>query len=88
MSDGQGTATINKWTRKVAKAEDDDQSARANMKAAISKAMSDPETHKNLSRELLNARQGGGSPMLHREAYGDDGEIFTGIDEDQPWKRE
>ncbi len=88
MSEGQGTATINKWTRKVAKAEDDDKSAREKMKAAISGAMRDPETHKNLSRELLSARQGGGTPMKHREAYGDDGEVFTGITEDEPWKRE
>ena len=88
MSDGRGDATINKWTRKQEKAEDNDKSAREKMKAAISGAMRDPETHKNLSRELLTARQGGGSPMAHREAYGDDGEVFTGIDEDQPWKRE
>ena len=88
MSDVQGSATVAKWTRKVEKLEDDDKSAREKMKAAIAGAMRDPKTHENLSRELLNARQGGGTPMKSREAYGDDGEVFTGISEDQPWKRE
>lgn len=87
MSDGQGTVTMNKWGRKVEKAENDDRSAREKMKEAISGAMRDPQTHKNLSQELLRARQGGSS-VRHREGYGDDGEIFTGISEDQPWKRE
>lgn len=88
MSDAQGSATVAKWTRKVEKMEDDDKSAREKMKAAIAGAMRDPETHKNLSRELLTARQGGGIPMKHREAYGDDGETFTGYSEDRPWERE
>jgi hypothetical protein len=86
MSDG--SATINKWQRKQEKAEDSDKKAREKMKAAISGAMKDPTTHKNLSRELLEARQGGGSPMKNREGYGDDGEIFTGIHEDRPWERD
>ena len=88
MSDAQGSATVSKWTRKVEKMEDDDKSGREKMKAAIAEAMRDPETHKNLSRELLTARQGGGVPMKPRAAYGDDGEVFTGISEDRPWERE
>jgi len=50
--------------------------------------MKDPATHKNLSRELLAARQGGGGPQVAREGYGDDGEIFTGYNEDRPWERD
>ena len=88
MSDGQGTATMNKWTRKHEKMENDDKTGREKMKEAIAEAMRDPDTHKNLSRELLNARQGGGDPMKHRAVWGDDGEVFTGIHEDRPWERE
>jgi hypothetical protein len=86
MSDGQ--ATINKWQRKQEKAEDADKRAKEKMKGAISDAMKDPSTHKNLSQELLRARQGGGSPVKNREGYGDDGEVFTGINEDRPWERD
>lgn len=86
MSDGQ--ATINKWQRKQERAEDADKKAKEKMKSAISGAMKDPSTHKNLSQELLRARQGGGGPVKNREGYGDDGEVFTGINEDRPWERD
>jgi len=86
MSDGQ--ATLNKWQRKQERAEDGDKSAREKMKKAISGAMKDPVTHKNLSQELLRARQGGGGAVKNREGYGDDGEVFTGINEDRPWERD
>jgi len=86
MADGQ--ATINKWQRKIDKAEDADKKARDNMKKALSGAMKDPTTHRNLANELLRARQGGNAPLKQRESFGDDGEIFTGFYEDRPWDRD
>ncbi|MCW4026214.1 MAG: hypothetical protein NWE76_01860 [Candidatus Bathyarchaeota archaeon] len=88
MSDGQGSATVQKWSRKREQDEHNDKTAREKMKSAISGAMKDPQTHRNLSQELLRARQGGGAQVQHREGYGDDGEIFTGIFEDRPWERD
>lgn len=85
MSDG--SATIAKWTRKREKVEDDDKKAVEGMKDAIRGAMHDSETHKNISKELLRARQGS-DPLKDRTCWGDDGEEFTGIYEDRPWERD
>ena len=85
MSDG--SATIAKWTRKQEKAEANDKSAHADMKSAIKGAMRDADTHKNISKELLRARQGT-DPIKTRTCWGDDGEEFTGIYEDRPWERD
>ena len=85
MSDG--SATIAKWTRKHEKTEENDKKATKGMKAAIKEAMADQGTHKNISKELLRARQGG-EPLKARSCWGDDGEEFTGIYEERPWERE
>jgi hypothetical protein len=82
-----GNATIAKWTRKWEKTEDDDKNAISGMKEALAKAMRDAGTHKNISQELLNARQGG-EPIKDRSCWGDDGEEFTGIYEERLWERE
>ncbi len=82
-----GNATIAKWTRKWEKTEDDDKKATAGMKEALAAAMRDAGTHKNISKELLQARQGG-EPIKARSCWGDDGEEFTGIYEERPWERE
>jgi len=88
MSD-DGSATIRKYRRKVEKLEDDDKSANENMKSVIAKAMKDEGTHKNIAKELLRARQGGGESMKNRSAWGDDGDDeFTGINEPRPWERD
>jgi hypothetical protein len=85
MSDGN--ATIAKWTRKHEKTEEEDKSAHKDMKNAIKGAMRDAETHKNISKELLRARQGT-DPIKERTCWGDDGDEFTGIYEDRPWERD
>ena len=86
MSD-DGAATIARFTRKVERAEEGDRKARAGMKDAVKQAMTDEDTHRNIARELLNARQGG-KPAHNREGYGDDGEVITGFGDDRPWDRE
>ena len=86
MSD-DGSATIAKWQRKLDKLEEGDRKAKKGMKEAIKEAMEDGATHKNIARELLNARQGG-KPAHNREGYGDDGEVITGYGDDRPWDRE
>ncbi len=86
MSD-DGQATIAKWTRKKERMEDDDREARRDMKAAIKYAMKDEDTHRNIARELLRARQGGDT-IKNQEGFGDDGEIITGYHEDRPWERD
>jgi hypothetical protein len=86
MSDG--SATIAKWTRKHEKVEEDDKKATQGMKDAIKGAMRDAGTHKNISKELLRARQGESGPIKTRSCWGDDGEEFTGIYEDRPWERD
>ena len=87
MSD-DGSATIAKWTRKQEKAEEGDRRAKAGMKDAVKKAMKDGATHKNIARELLDARQGDRKPH-NRYGYGDDdGEVITGYGEDRPWERD
>lgn len=85
MSDG--SAIIAKWTRKHEKTEEDDKKAHKDMRAAIKGAMQEAGTHKNISKELLRARQGT-DPIKDRSAWGDDGEEFTGIYEDRPWERD
>jgi hypothetical protein len=85
MSDG--SATIAKWTRKLEKIEEEDKKAIKGMKEAIKSAMKEAGTHKNISKELLRARQGE-EPIKTRSCWGDDGEEFTGIYEDRPWERD
>lgn len=87
MSDGQGSATIAKWTRKHEKVEVDEKKAREGMKNAISAAMKDPQTHLNIIKERQRAKDGGGS-IKNRSCWGDDGENFTGIDDERPWERD
>jgi len=88
MSD-DGSATIKKYQRRQEKIEDADKAAKQNMKAVISKAMKDEGTHKNIARELLKARQGGGNSIKNRSCWGDDGDDeFTGIHEERPWERD
>lgn len=86
MSD-DGSATIAKWTRKQERAEEGDRKAKEGMRNAVKRAMQDGGTHKNIARELLDARQGGGKPH-NKEGYGDDGEIITGFGDDRPWERD
>ncbi len=86
MSD-DGSATIAKWQRKLERLEDGDRKAKKGMKEAIKEAMQEEDTHRNIARELLNARQGG-TPIKERAAYGDDGEVITGYSDDRPWERE
>ncbi len=80
-------ATITKWTKKKEKAEMEDRDAVRGMKDKLAEAMRDPDTHRNIAQELLNARRGGAKSQ-HREGFGDDGEIITGWYEDRPWERE
>ncbi len=87
MSESDGRATIAKWTRKQERMEKEDKNASRDMKATIKEAMKDEETHRNIARELLNARRGGGGPK-HHDGYGDDEEIITGYHEDRPWERD
>ena len=61
MSD-DGSAVIAKWTRKQERAEEGDRKAQEGMKNAVKKAMEDGATHKNIARELLDARQGDRKP--------------------------
>jgi uncharacterized protein (UPF0335 family) len=84
-----GSAVIRKYRNKLEKLEDDDKSAKENMKSVIAKAMKDEGTHKNIAKELLKARQGGDGSMKNRSCWGDDGDDeFTGIYEDRPWERD
>lgn len=87
MSESDGRATIAKWTRKQERAEDDDRKAHSGMKEAIKDAMRGEDTHRNIARELLNARRGGAT-IKNREGYGDDDEVITGWNEERPWERE
>jgi hypothetical protein len=86
MSD-DGSATIRKYQRKIDKLNEDDKSATENMKSVIAKAMKEEGTHRNIAKELLDARRGG-KQMDSREGYGDDGEIITGEAKDSPWTRD
>jgi len=83
----EGNTTIAKWARKQERAEENDKRAVKGMKDAIKGAMQDSETHSNIARELLRARQGG-EPLKNRSCWGDDGEEFTGFYEDRPWERD
>ncbi len=85
MSDGQ--ATIDKWGRKMERREDEGRKAQQSLKAAISAAMKDPDTHTNITNQLKKARLGG-EPMKQRAGFGDDDEIITGKPEDSPWLRD
>ncbi len=80
-------ATLQKWTRKHEKNEDEAKKAEQGMKDAIASAMKDPQTHLNIIKERQIAREGG-SPIKDRACWGDDGEEFTGIYEERPWERE
>jgi hypothetical protein len=79
--------TTRKIERDAAMAQDRDRDARDGMKDAISSAMKDSTTHKNIAQELLDARRGGNT-VQHRENFGDDGEVITGKPEDSPWLRD
>jgi hypothetical protein len=57
------------------------------MKKVIAAAMKDGSTHKNIARELLDARRGG-KKMDAREGYGDDDEVITGYTNERPWERD
>ncbi len=85
MSD-DGSATMAKWGRKMERIEDEDRKAKQGMKKAIAEAMRNETTHRNITNELVEARKGPASK--HREGFGDDGEIITGINEDRPWERD
>ena len=93
MSD-DGSATIAKWQRKMDRAEEGDRKAKTGMKEAIKEAMEDVDTHRNIARELTEARQGGRKAHTqmdkdsYSEGYGNDGEIITGYGDDRPWDRE
>lgn len=81
-----GSATIAKWTRKMERREEDDRKATRDMKKVISAAMKDKSTHDNITNQLVDARKG--PKAVHREGYGDDGEVITGEPEDSPWIRD
>jgi hypothetical protein len=82
-----GQATMAKWGRKMERREDEDRKAKQNMKKVISAAMKDSGTKRNITNQMVEARKG--PAAKHREGFGDDGEIFTGLDpEDQPWERD
>jgi hypothetical protein len=81
-----GSATMAKWGRKMERREDEDRKATEGMKKAISSAMKDPDTKRNLTHQLIEARKG--PSAVHREGFGDDGEVITGNPEDCPWERD
>jgi len=81
-----GSATINKWTRKMERREDEDRKAKQGMKKAISEAMKDTGTKRNITIQLTEARKG--PAAVQREGFGDDGEVITGNPEDCPWERD
>ena len=80
-------ATMAKWARKHEKVEEDEAKARKGMKAAIVNAMKDPQTHLNIIKERQRAKEGG-TPLKARAAWGDDGDKFTGINQERPWERD
>ncbi len=81
-----GSATMAKWGRKMERREEEDRKAKQDMKKVIAKAMRDKDTHRNITNQLVEARKG--PAAIHREGFGDDGEVITGIDEDRPWERD
>ena len=81
-----GSATINKWTRKMERREDEDRKAKEGMKKALSEAMKDGTTKRNITNQLVEARKG--PKAEHREGFGDDGEIITGNPGECPWDRD
>ncbi len=81
-----GSATIQKWTRKMERREDEDRKAKQDMKKVIAKAMKDPSTKRNITIQLSNARKG--PAAVQREGFGDDGEIITGNPDECPWERD
>ena len=81
-----GSAVMAKWGRKQAMREEEDRKAKASMKTVIANAMKDTNTKRNITNELIQARQG--RPAEFKEGYGDDGEIITGINMDRPWERD
>lgn len=82
----EGAATVSKWRRKMERLEDEDRTAKRDMKKVIAAAMRDPSTKRNITNELVEARKG--PKAVNREGYGDDGDIITGINEDRPWERD
>jgi hypothetical protein len=81
-----GSATMAKWGRKMERREEEDRKAKQDMKKAISKAMTDTQTKRNITNQLVEARKG--PKAEHREGFGDDGEVITGNPEDCPWERD
>ena len=81
-----GQATMAKWGRKMERREEEDRKATEDMKKVISRAMKDEGTKRNITNQLVEARQGPAAKQ--REGYGDDGEIITGNPEDSPWTRD
>lgn len=81
-----GSATMAKWGRKMERREEEDRKAKAGMKKAITEAMKDDRTKHNITSQLVEARKG--PAAVHREGFGDDGEVITGNPEDCPWERD
>ncbi len=81
-----GQATMAKWGRKMERREEEDRKATQDMKKAISSAMKDTQTKRNITNQLVEARKG--PAAVNREGFGDDGEIITGNPEDCPWERD
>ena len=85
--DPKHQAVIDKWSKKKAQMESNDELARKSMKELIKTAMQNEETHANITRELINARKGGNTSKF-REGFGDDNDVVTGFLDDTPWKRD
>jgi hypothetical protein len=81
-----GQATIDKWTRKMERRAEEDRKATKDMKKVLSAAMRDVNTKRNITKELIEARKR--PSAVHREGFGDDGEIITGNPEDCLWERD
>jgi hypothetical protein len=81
-----GQATIDKWTRKMERREEENRKATKDMKKVLAAAMRDVNTKRNITNELIEARKG--PAAVHREGFGDDGEIITGNPEDCLWERD
>jgi len=80
-----GSAIIRKYQKRQEKIEEGDKSATQNMKKIIAAAMRDTDTHRNIAKELLDARRCGHT-VKHREGFSAEGEEETGYE--RPWERD
>ena len=85
-------STIDRWSRKLARMEDDFESGKSNLKKYLKAAIgnSGSESRQNIARELINARKNNPSNLkAGQEGFGvmKEDEVITGM-ERMPWERE